>query len=307
MEEKNNSNGWHEVERAIFDKEDYTPALAATARTRLELHLKGKAARLEDLAEALSKMQEFLDFRSLKDETGNPYAGNWLMVGELNDDWVRFPRILRRLDDFASLRYATINGWFSERIFDEPFEWGDEIESILDVNGKLIFKDASSGKRFEIRQLTGKGNKLIEEVSKNNMFIGDGDQTDLEPNEPDGWHPYCEIHTPFEALGKSWGLVWDRDDDVFGFLEALWNSPEHCQRPRYMQRMFRDLAYEFEREIDGKMQSVQVKETPDDEKASAFYVMMCFDDQPAGNVDRFETPDDALAFCKERYGIEVDG
>ena len=304
MEEKKNSNGWHAVERVIFDMEDYTPALAADARTRLELHLKGKAARLEDLAETLSKMQEFLDFRSLKDETGNPYAGNWLMVGELNDDC---PYILRRLDDFASLRYATINGWFSERIFDVPYEWGDEIESILDVNGKLIFKDASSGKRFEIRQLTEKGNKLIEEVSKNNMFIGNGGQTDLEPNEPDGWYPCCELHTPFDALGKSWGFGRGCVGNVFGFLKALWNSPEHCQRPRYMQRMFRDLAYEFEGEIDGKMQSVQVKEAPDDEKASAFYVMMCFEDQPAGNVDRFETLDDAIAFCKERYGIEVDG
>ena len=320
MEEKKNSNGWHAVERKIFSSGSYHldhMALEIAHRdcksvmdvlkthSEAELYMEGEALMAEDLLANIRELQKFLDYPSMKEKSGNPYAGNWLLVREPNVDSVFSPEVIRRLDDFASLRHTKINGWFGYGSF-EGVGRGEEIDSILDVNGKLIFKATPSGRRFEIRQLTDKGNELIEEVFAKYMY--GADQEDLRPNEPGGWYPDYELHTTFEALGKCWSGLDGRD--VRGFFNALWDSPEHCQPPRFMERALDEIALEYERRLEGGVQAVRVVGFADKDESGAdcraYYVSALMDGQPYGTTHRCIGLDEAKAFCKEHYGIEAE-
>ena len=321
MEEKHNANGWQAVERYIFDSKEHKQLTESDLEgwselSDLEKHLEAQAGRAARLNNRLKHLSRFLDYRSLRDRTRNPYAGNCLLVRESAEgDTKTTVSLVRRLDDIVPLRYGGAHCWVErdEYFIDEYFGRGEEIDSILDVNGKLLVRTVPDPDRFgygngyknatplelEIKQLTDKGDALIRRCEAS--FSPDPGYR-LDSLRPWAWE--FEIgDAEIDLLGKRF------DNGADELLEELWDCAEYCQPPRYKERrLLLGAAFEYERPLGRKVQNLQVRETCDFGEPEPRFAVITSTDPLKRSFDRhdFDTMAEALAFCEEEYGLEIE-
>lgn len=139
-------------------------------------------------------------------DTVNPNVGNRILVRESVGSWK------------AAYSGIMMNPNFESAINDGGLDF--LVEKIWEVDGTLHMSgltDEDDFVKVEIKQLTNKGETLIDEVERTYRRF-----------------PCTAKNEGIAAMGKTYV-----GEPVGEFIEDLWNDPELCTAPNYLERIAR--------------------------------------------------------------------
>ena len=148
----------------------------------------------------------------------NPYGGNHIFVAGSVERWDDTIPVITVYKDFAAATDCSPSRFGQGNVFADC-----EIQKVWDENGTLYLAGAHHDGRVsvEMRQLTDEGERLW----------GQLDYEDYLPLEG------------LTAMGKHYRLGAENR-----FIHDLYNSPELCAAPRYMEQSFGCPSEEYEKE-----------------------------------------------------------
>lgn len=155
-----------------------------------------------------------------------------------------------------------------------------EIDGIWDENGSLFVTGAHHDGRalVEMRQLTDKGEELYSEFQMDGGFY-----------LPEGG---------FETMG----FVY-REGDENAFIHDLWDNPEMCSKPRYVEKVDGFPIEEYIMDHNGVKTEFQITEVKRDsfayDQGARFNVKVLTDGYNCGNGRFCADLDDAHGFCQQ--------
>ncbi len=175
----------------------------------------------EDREEELAALTGFLDDgRRSGPPSQNPLAGNPVAVRGSAGRWDHTSRGMTVYEDFAHAMDTSPSGRGADNIFADC-----EIQRIWDENGALRVEGAHHDGRVsvEVRQLTDEGAEAY------------GAVRDAESS----WEAL-----PFSAAGRTYD---GSDRSVLQAMRDIWDDPDLCRPPRYVELAFGCPAAEWER------------------------------------------------------------
>lgn len=286
---------WEEAERTVFDMDDFTIDLAVEEAAENEClseeevrekysesYLMEYAVDLEDheREHEIFALREWFDF-SCGGVRNNPNAGNYVLVRGYVDSWETGS------STFIFPNLGTILGW----VTNSKLNLVDfEATRIFDVNGALHLQGIQHGGdvELEVRQLTNKASLLLDEIAC--------------------WDELCIPEEGIEAMGKVYAE--GMEDEL---IADLWDDPELCPVPRYMERFYGAAALHFwSNDSDDGTIDLTVHPEPREDLGLKLVFGTGTRELPAPLAEkleghsRFKDFDDAVEQCRLVYGAACD-
>lgn len=175
--------------------------------------------KVSDYEEEMRALAAFFDGKkSDMSDFINPYGGNHIFVAGSVERWDDTIPVITVYKDFAAATDCSPSRFGQGNVFADC-----EIQKVWDENGTLYLAGAHHDGRVsvEMRQLTDEGERLW----------GQLDYEDYLPLEG------------LTAMGKHYRLGAEKR-----FIHDLYNSPELCAAPRYVEQSFGCPSEEYEKE-----------------------------------------------------------
>lgn len=185
-----------------------------------------------DFEEEMRALTAFFDGKDNSDKKRNPNWGNHLLVAGSIGRWNGTSSGITVYEDFEHATDCSPSRFGQGNVFADC-----EIDKVWDENGTLHLTGAHHDGRVsvEMRQLTDEGERLYSE-----------------------WLDGDELYLPVDgisAMGKTY-----REGDENQFVHDLWNTPELCATPRYMEQSFGCPAEEYKKEVYGSLSCKEMDE-----------------------------------------------
>ena len=209
-------------ERIVFDEDSYYGDEGAEWAVNDLMERKGLTedeVRDFDYEEEMRALTAFFDGKkSDMSDFINPYGGNHIFVAGSVEHWDDTIPVITVYKDFDAATDCSPSRFGRGNVFADC-----EIQKVWDENGTLYLAGAHHDGcvSVEMRQLTDEGERLW----------GQLDYEDYLPLEG------------LTAMGKHYEL-----GDEKQFIHDLYNSPELCAAPRYMEQSFGCPSEEYEKE-----------------------------------------------------------
>lgn len=223
-----------------------------------------------DYEEEMGQLKDFFDGANVSDKEHNPNWGNHILVAGSTQTYFGGVRTgISPYKDFTAATDCSPNRYGLSNIFADC-----EIRKVWDENGTLHLSGShhDGGVTVEMRQLTDEGEKLYSE-----------------------WLDDDELYLPedgFTVMGKTY-----RDGDESRFVHDLFENPEMCAAPRYLEQAFGCPALVYEFSLDGgRVDSLSATRNAD----GTFDVLRYSDGLAVGGGYHAESLSDAKAYC-ERF------
>lgn len=190
--------------------------------------------RDDDFEHETNRLKEFFNGADDAQKEMNPNWGNHVMVRGTAERWDGSTSGIIAYENLEEALDCSPNRFGGDNIFADC-----EIDRICDVNGSLYVSGYhhDGGVAVEVRQLTDAGEAIWGQLD----YEGD-------------------IDDPIEAMGKTYEYA--AEDEL---AHDLWENPDMCGKPRFMEREFGCAALEYEH--NGTR--IYAKELADDHPAQA--------------------------------------
>lgn len=227
-----------------------------------------------DYDEEMGQLKDFLDGTDPSDEEKNPNWGNTILVRGSVGRWDGTTSGISVYEDFEHATDCSPSRYGRDNVFADC-----EIQRVWDENGSLFLSGAhhDGDVDVEMRQLTDAGERLL---------------TDCIDYEGDIVLPDDGIN----AMGRTY-----RDGDENQFVHDLWENPETCAAPRYMERNFGWPALEYSWEHEGVKSELRVSALSPDHPARkegfAYDAKLLTDGRDCGNGRFCKSLDEAHTYC----------
>ena len=200
----------------------------------------------------------------------NPDGGNRILARGSVGRWDGTTSGIAVYKDFKSATDCSASRFGLGNVFADC-----EIDKVWDVNGHLFVSGHHHDGRVEVelKQLTGAGERLYEE----NTDWGD-------------------LYFPEEGV-RAMGSTY-RDGDEGRFVADLFENPEMCAAPRFMERCFGTDALAYAHEDLGLAARPLAKDAPERHCGYSYAVQMAANDIPVGSEYLVKDLAEAKAYCE---------